>query len=283
MFETQQGTLVIIGGSEDKEGECVILRRFVSLASGTRTGAGGSARIVIVTAATNQSQAVGETYSRVFKRLGAGEARVLDVANRQEANAAATYETVAGASGIFFTGGDQLRITSLLGGTKCDEALHDAYRAGAVIAGTSAGASVMSETMIVEGEDSEAARRNIVQMAPGIGLIREVVIDQHFAQRGRLGRLLTAVAGHPHMLGVGIDEDTAIVVRPDDIFEVIGSQAVTVIDGTQIRESNISESGPRAPLALTNVILHILPAGYRFDKKQRLLLLPEGADRAGRQ
>jgi cyanophycinase len=217
---------------------------------------------------------VGETYSRLFKKLGVGDVGVLDVSNRQEANAAATYQAVAGASGIFFTGGDQLRITSLLGGTRCDEALHDAYRAGAVIAGTSAGASVMSETMIVEGEDTEAPQRNSVQMAPGMGLIREVVIDQHFAQRGRLGRLLTAVAQHPYMLGVGIDEDTAIVLLSGDIFEVIGSQAVTVIDGTQIRETNICESGPREPLALTNLILHILPAGYRFDKKRRLVLLP---------
>ena len=265
---------MIIGGSEDREGECVILRRFVELAAGARPG-GDSARIVVITSATNQAQVVGETYTRLFKRLGAGEVGVLDVANRQEANAAATYETMTGASGIFFTGGDQLRITSLLGGTRCDEALHDAYRAGTVIAGTSAGASVMSETMIVEGEDTEAPQRNIVQMAPGMGLIREVVIDQHFAQRGRLGRLLTAVAQHPYMLGVGIDEDTAIVLLPGDIFEVIGSQTVTVIDGTQIRETNISESGPRAPLALTNVILHILPAGYRFDKKRRLLQLPE--------
>jgi cyanophycinase len=275
MSGTGRGILVIIGGSEDKEGECVILRRFLELVAGARPGGRDSARVVIVTSATDQSQVVGETYSRLFKRLGAGEVGVLDVTNRQEANSAATYEAVAGASGIFFTGGDQLRITSLLGGTRCDEALHDAYRAGAVIAGTSAGASAMSETMIVEGEDAEAPQRNIVQMAPGMGLIREVVIDQHFAQRGRLGRLLTAVAQHPYMLGVGIDEDTAIVVLPDDIFEVIGSKAVTVIDGTQIRETNISESGPRAPLALTNVILHILPAGYRFDKKQRLLMLPE--------
>ncbi len=267
MAEGGRGTLVIIGGSEDKEGECAILRRFVELAGEGRD----QARVVIVTSATNQPRAVGETYAQLFKTLGAGEVGILDIASRQEANAAATYEAVAGASGIFFTGGDQLRITSLLGGTRCDEALHDAYRAGAVIAGTSAGASAMSETMIVDGDEAEAPQRNIVQMAPGMGLIRDVVVDQHFAQRGRLGRLLTAVAQHPYMLGVGIDEDTAIVLFPDEIFEVIGSKSVTVIDGTQIRETNISEAGPRAPLALANVILHILPAGYRFDKKQRLV------------
>ncbi len=276
MSETMLGTLVIIGGSEDTSGECVILRRFVELAASALPGGGGSARIVVVTSAADQPREVGETYTRLFQNWGAREVSVLDIASRQEANTAATYETVKAASGIFFTGGDQLRITSLLGGTRCDEALHDAYRTGSVIAGTSAGASAMSETMIVEGEEKEAPQRNIVQMAPGMGLIRDVVIDQHFAQRGRLGRLLTAVAQHPHMLGVGIDEDTAIVVQPGDIFEVIGSHSVTVIDGTKIRETNVSETGPRAPLALTNVVLHILPAGYRFDKKQRLLLLPAG-------
>lgn len=273
MTEAGRGTLVIIGGSEDQSGDCVILRKFVEL-----TGA-GQARIAIITSATSQPQLVGETYTRLFREFGAQDVRILNVANRREANAAATYETVAHATGIFFTGGDQLRITSLLGGTRCDEALHDAYRTGAVIAGTSAGASAMSETMIVEGEEAEAPQRNMVQMAPGMGLIREVVIDQHFAQRGRLGRLLTAVAQHPYMLGVGIDEDTAIVVYPDEVFEVIGSQSVIVIDGTQIGETNISESGPRAPLALTNIILHTLPAGYRFDKKRRLLILP--ADSSG--
>lgn len=291
MTESIRGTLVIIGGSEDKGGERVILRRFVELAASAaprprpeglgphpvddaaRHSGGGGARIAIVTSAADQPEAVGETYTRIFQDLGAREVSVLNVTSRQEANTAATYEAVSTATGIFFTGGDQLRITSLLGGTRCDEALHDAYRAGAVIAGTSAGASAMSETMIVEGEE-EAPQRNIVQTAPGMGLIRDVVIDQHFAQRGRLGRLLTAVAQHPHMLGVGIDEDTAIVVLPDDLFEVIGSHAVTVIDGTKIRETNISETGPRAPLAMTNMILHILPAGYRFDKKQRQLLLP---------
>ncbi len=146
-----RGILVIIGGSEDKEGECVILRRFVELAGRARH----PARLVIVTSATNRPRSVGKIYSRLFQRLGAGEVGVLDIASRRKANAAATYEAVAGASGIFFAGGDQLRITTLLGGTRCDEALHDAYRAGAVIAGTSAGASAMSERMIIDGEDGE--------------------------------------------------------------------------------------------------------------------------------
>ncbi len=266
MAEKVRGTLLIIGGAEDKTGECTILRRFVELAGGER------ARLVLVTSATGRPLAVGELYRRLFAEFGAPEVAVLHITSRQEANTPGVYETVKRASGIFFTGGDQLRITSLLGGTQFDEALRRAYRDGTVVAGTSAGASAMSETMIVEGEGAEAPKKNTVQMAPGMGLIREVVVDQHFAQRGRLGRLLTAVAQHPYMLGVGIDEDTAIVVRPEGFFEVIGSQTVTVIDGTRIQETNVSELAPCAPLALTNVILHVLPAGYKFDLKKRLPL-----------
>lgn len=263
-----QGTLLVIGGAEDKEEECVILKRFVQMAGG-REG-----RLVLVTSATTRPREVGEGYSRLFQKLGAGEVTVLDVASRREANLESSYRLVAEATGIFFTGGDQLRITSLLGGTRLDEAFHRAYEGGAVLAGTSAGASAMSETMIVEGDGDDPPHRNNVQMAPGLGLIREVVVDQHFAQRGRLGRLLTAVAQHPYMLGVGIDEDTAMVVEPGGVFEVIGSQTVTVVDGREIRETNISETGPREPLVLTNVILHILPAGYRFDLARRRPLSP---------
>ncbi|MDH7576566.1 MAG: cyanophycinase [Bacillota bacterium] len=268
MTEQVQGILLIIGGAEDKTGECLILKKFVELAGGKK------AHLVLVTSATSQPLAAGELYSRLFAGFGVQEVSVLNVAGRYEANTPAVYETVQNASGIFFTGGDQLRITSLLGGTRFDEALRKAHQKGAVVAGTSAGASAMSETMIVEGEGAEAPKKNTVQMAPGMGLIRGVVVDQHFAQRGRLGRLLTAVAQHPSVLGVGIDEDTAIVVTPGAFFEVIGSQTVTVIDGTRVQETNVSELGPCAPLALTNVILHILPAGYRFDLNKRLPISP---------
>ncbi|AFV13005.1 cyanophycinase CphB [Thermacetogenium phaeum DSM 12270] len=261
-----QGTLVVIGGAEDKEGDCLILRRFVELAGGDK------ARLVVVTAAAAEPQRTGEMYRSLFRSLGVAEVAVLDVGSRRDAGDPAVTGKIKQATGIFFTGGDQLRITSILGGTRMDEALRRAHRSGAVIAGTSAGASAMSETMIVEGEETEPPRKNSVQMAPGMGLLREVVVDQHFAQRGRLGRLLAAVAQHPYMLGVGIDEDTAIVVGPDSTFEVIGSHAVTVVDGRKIEESNVSETGSKEPLALTNVILHILPSGYRFETKKRVPL-----------
>ena len=263
MSKQGKGTLVVIGGAEDREHKCLILKKFVALSGGEE----GS--VVVVTAASADHQATGDLYLSLFRELGVGDVSVLHVDSRQDACAQAAEETLEKATGIFFTGGDQLRLTSTLGGTRVDQALHKAYRRGAIIAGTSAGASAMSETMIVDGEETEAPRKNTVQMAPGLGLLRGVVVDQHFAQRGRLGRLLAAVAQYPYVLGVGIDEDTAIIVSTEGTFEVVGSQTVTVIDGKQIKETNVSVTAPQEPLALTNVLLHVLPAGYKFDIKNR--------------
>lgn len=266
MGEKVEGTLVIIGGAEDKEGRCDILRKFVELAGDKE------AKLVIMTAATQQPEVVGEEYRRLFSKLGVKNIEVLDFSSRRQANLPQHVQIIEEATGIFFTGGDQLRITTLLGGTQIYQALHKAYRRGTVIAGTSAGASVMSETMIVEGDSEEAPKRNTLKMAPGMGLIREVVVDQHFAQRGRIGRLLTAVAQNPYILGIGIDEDTAIVVSPQGEFQVYGSQTVTVVDGSQIGHTNVSQSSPSEPLALTKVVLHVLPAGYGFDLSKRIPL-----------
>lgn len=266
MSDKVRGALVIIGGAEDRKRKCLILKRFVELAGGENS------KLVVVTAAAAEPQA-GDVYYDLFQRLGVRDVVVLNVNTRQDARFPGAKDVLEQATGIFFTGGDQLRLTSILGGTLVDDALHTAYRKGTIIAGTSAGASAMSETMIVEGEETEAPRKNTVQMAPGMGLLHEVVVDQHFAQRGRLGRLLAAVAQYPYVLGVGIDEDTAIIVSPEGTFEVVGSHTVTVIDGRQIWDTNVSAASPHDPLALTNVILHILPAGYRFDMKKRNPLL----------
>jgi len=157
-----------------------------------------------------------------------------------------------------------LRITSILGGSGIDKLLKQLYKEGTLIVGTSAGASVMSQTMIVEGNDEDSPRKCTIKMAPGLGLLKDVIIDQHFAQRGRIGRLLAAIAQNPNNLGIGIDEDTAIVVEKNS-FRVIGSNAVTVVEGRKLEHSNVSESSPNEILALTNVILHILPSGYGYD------------------
>lgn len=262
------GTLVIIGGAEDKEGDCEILLRFITLAGGE------DAKIVVMTTATEEPEIVGNQYRDIFQRLGVSNIDILDIPSRETANDPEPEEIITEATGIFFTGGDQLRITTMLGGTKLDSALHDAYNRGIVIAGTSAGASVMSGTMIVEGDSDEAPKKNTLNLAPGMGLLNDVVIDQHFAQRGRIGRLISAVAQNPYTLGVGIDEDTAIVVSPDKTFEVIGSQTVSVVDGRMIQHSNVSEVQQNQVLAVAGVMLHILPKGYRFDVEKRQVVLP---------
>lgn len=269
MSDAVDGTLLIIGGAEDKRGDCEILKNFIKLA-GQRGG-----KIVIMTAATQYPQKVSNEYIRIFKRLGARDVVSLDIPSRQEAQLPSTSDTIVSAGGIFFTGGDQLRITSLLGGTEVDYALHEAYRKGTVIAGTSAGASVMSATMIIGGDGDSTPHHGSISMGPGMGLVRDVVIDQHFAQRGRLGRLVAVVAQQPAMLGVGIDEDTAVLINSGGQMQVIGSQTVTIVDGSKCQHTNVSETKPKQALALTEIIVHILPNNYGFDLQDRRALVHE--------
>lgn len=254
-----EGRLLVIGGNEEKEGECRILRSFVEMA-GAR-----DARLVILTTATELPEEVGEEYQGIFERLGAGEVRVLHAETRREASERSLAEAVREASGIFLTGGDQLRLTSILGGSEADRSILAAFRGGAIVAGTSAGASAMAGTMIVSGDSADTATRSTVSMAQGMSLVEDVVIDQHFAQRGRMNRLLASVAQNPHLLGIGIDEDTAVLVTPDGQCEIIGSQSVTILDGRQIRQTNVSDSSSREPLAITNLVMHVLPEGYGYD------------------
>ncbi|PWI57517.1 cyanophycinase [Sulfoacidibacillus thermotolerans] len=256
------GALVIIGGAEDKRGDMTILREFIRLAGGTH------ARIVVMTVATELPLEVGADYIDVFEKIGVEDVRTFDVSSREAADRDSACRAIEKATGVFFTGGEQIRITTLLGGTKVDSALHTAHEKGVVLAGTSAGASMMSSTMIVEGAGDTNPRIGIVQMAPGMEFIDGVVIDQHFAQRGRLGRLLSAVAQYPHHLGLGIDEDTAVIVRGTQ-FEVIGRGAVSVVDAGALTFSNLGELRNNDALALCGVKLHILPAGYKFSLRER--------------
>ncbi|GAB4370326.1 MAG: cyanophycinase [Elainellaceae cyanobacterium] len=260
------GQLVIIGGAEDKEGECRILREFVRRAGSTE------ARIVVMTVATGLPGEVGEQYTRIFEKMGVANVRVVDTANRDDANDSGALDAVNEATGVFFTGGDQARITECLKGTELHELLHKRFAEGLVIAGTSAGAAMMPDMMIAEGESQTNPRMEVVRMEEGMGFLPEVVIDQHFAERGRLGRLLSAVTQQPVVLGFGIDENTAIIVD-GDIIEVIGEGAVTVIDISNILHCNLSELLRDEPLALCGAKLHILPQGYRFNLKERMPIL----------
>ncbi|WP_088226310.1 cyanophycinase [Desulfosporosinus sp. FKB] len=266
MTEHVEGKLLIIGGAEDKKNECKILKRFVQEAGGKES------RITVLTAATELPLQVGNEYHSLFLELGALEVQVLDVSDRIQANRRGIGKEFENSTGVFFTGGDQLRITGLLGGTILGSTLQQLYERGVIIAGTSAGASVMSDTMIVGGE-AGTAKKDSLTMAPGLGLLRSVVIDQHFAQRGRIGRLLSAISHNPYVLGVGIDEDTAILVQDDARFSVVGSNTVTVADASSSTTTNVSETSPGQSLVLSPILLHVLSDGYGFDLKRRESLL----------
>lgn len=261
MSETR-GQLVIIGGAEDREGECKILREFVRRAGGVK------ARIVVMTAATELPREVGDDYIRVFERLGVDNVRIVDTAHRDDTTSSSALEAIEKATGIFFTGGDQARITSILKDSELDAAIHKRFAAGAVVGGTSAGAAVMPDVMIVEGDSQTNPRVEVVEMAPGMAFLPGVAIDQHFSQRGRLGRLLSALAQQPAVLGFGIDENTAMIVNGNE-FEVIGEGAVTVVDVAEITHSNLQGLLKDEALAICGARLHILPEGYRFDLKSR--------------
>lgn len=262
--ETAIGPLVIIGGGEDRQGSMLILRRVVELAGRVPGGIG------VVTTASADGEDAFSLYGAAFSRLGAEGVIPLTIDSRREAERAVYSRHLACLGAAFFSGGDQLRITSLLGGTRFHRALLAAHRRGMVVAGTSAGAAMMSDTMIVEGDAEEYPSRNNVKMAAGLGLWRGVVVDQHFTQRGRIGRLLAALAQNPAVLGVGLDENTAIEVdRGAGCLRVIGAQTVTILDGRAIRQTNAAETGASQPLAVGPVALHVLPAGFGFDLATR--------------
>lgn len=263
MEEKVKGRLIIIGGAEEKSYRGVVLQKVVELSGGE------DANIVVVTVATQNPKEQGDRYVNIFKGMHVENVNLVHIESRKDANSIENIKVLEKASCIFFTGGDQLRITSLMGGTESEMLIRRKYKTGTIVAGTSAGASAMSETMITSGNDDDSPKKCTLKMAPGLGLLKGTIIDQHFAQRGRIGRLLLAIAQNPHMLGVGIDEDTGIVVMPDAIFQVIGSNAVTILDGINCTMTNVSELDPNQVLAMTDVLMHVLPVGYKYDLNAR--------------
>lgn len=264
------GPLIIIGGHEDKEGERVILREVARHLAGRK--------LVIATVASHEPEGYFEGYQKAFAAIGVTNLEELYVEDRNESLAGSRLALLDGAGGIFFSGGDQLRITSQIGDTPIERKIRDLHAGGAVIAGTSAGASMMSETMLVRGASSESYRIGELHMAPGLGLVPGVIIDQHFAERGRYGRLLGAVAHNPRLLGIGVDEDTALVVK-GRALTVIGSGAAYVVDGETATHSNIAEARADRALSMFDVRMHVLSSGDRFDLDARE---PEaGQHRAG--
>jgi cyanophycinase len=227
-----------------------------------------------MTVATNLPEEVGAEYKKVFKRLGVADVKVVDVSSREDTGSTKAMSAIEEATGLFFTGGDQLHITALLGGTEMDRIIKERVGKGLVLGGTSAGAAMMSNSMMLGGESETNPRFGCVEIGPGMDFLVGTLIDTHFSQRGRHGRLLTATAHYPQDLGLGIDEDTALVVKGNE-FEVIGSGAVTVIDAGGITHTNLHELQKNEGLELHNVRMHILPSGARFSLTERKPLVLE--------
>jgi cyanophycinase len=274
----RSGTLIIIGGREEKAGGMLILKEVAR-----RVGRG---KLVIATVASSVGDELWQEYRKIFKMLGVAHIHHLDVVDRQEAVDKQALKAVKGASAVFFTGGDQLKITSELGGTIVAEEIQRIYQGGGLIAGTSAGASVMSETMLVSGAaDSSVRVGSEPRTAPGLGFVKDMIIDQHFAERGRIGRLLAVVAQNPKFLGIGIDENTAVVMQDDQVLRVIGSGAVYVIDAHESTDSNVSASGQQDVLSIFNVKVHVLSAdnAFNLNEKQPLKSLSGKVPRSKRR
>ncbi|NJL23496.1 MAG: cyanophycinase [Leptolyngbyaceae cyanobacterium SM1_3_5] len=259
---SQHGQLFIIGGAEDKEGDCKILREFVRQAGGLQ------AHLVIMTVATEMPKEVGDNYTEIFERLGAEDVKVLDTGKREDAEDPQAIATIEQATGVFFTGGNQARITEMLRDSKLHHVMLDRLKQGLVIGGTSAGAAMMPDMMIVSGEAETNPRVEVAEMEPGMGFLPGIVIDQHFAQRGRLGRLLSALMQQPAVLGFGIDENTAIVVDGTSI-QVVGDGAVTIVDVADVTHTNADALLKDEDMAICGAKLHILPHGYRFHMEKR--------------
>jgi len=258
------GPIMAIGGAEDKLDDKVILATFIQLAGGR------AARIAIVPTASSIESA-GERYKALFLGLGAGQAEVVYIADRADADGDAPLELLADATGIFLTGGNQMKLNAIVNGTRASHIVRERNHAGAIIAGTSAGASILSTHMVAYGASGPVPRMRMAQMVAGFGLVPDVIVDQHFRQRDRIGRLLALVALSPSLLGLGVDEDTAALFDASGVLEVIGRNSVTIVDGAHMYSDVFRVKGHGA-ITVSNAILHILTPGHRFDLRTRRLL-----------
>ena len=258
----QRGWIVPIGGAEQKENDARILERFVGLC-------GGDDADIVVIPTASQLPDTGARYERIFSELGAGRVTALDFDTRRDTGERNRMQRIEQASGIFFTGGNQLRISTLIGGTPIAQLIRTRNAQGVHVGGTSAGASILSEHMIAFGKEGSSPTAGSVRLAPGLGLTNRFVIDQHFRQRDRLGRLLAALAYNPFAIGIGLDEDTAAFILPDNTLEVEGSGAVTVVDAGELQFSSMDRADEDEPICLLGLKIHILTAGATFNLHTR--------------
>ena len=259
----QRGWIIPIGGAEEKENSPQILRRFVELA-------GGDHADIVVLPTASQVRDTGARYERIFGELGAGSVSALDFDTRRDCEEPGRLARLKRATGIFFTGGNQLRLSTLLGGTPVAKAVRVLNAAGVPVAGTSAGAAFISEHMIAFGDEGSTPMAGSVRLAAGLGLTNRFIIDQHFRQRDRLGRLLTALAYNPFAVGMGLDEDTAAFIAPDNTVHVEGSGAITVVDAAEVQFSSMDSVNEGRPVCLLGIKMHILTQGATFNLHTRL-------------
>ena len=258
-----RGWIVPIGGAENKENDRHILERFV------RVSGGANANIVVIPTASRMHE-TGPRYEEIFKDLGAPQVTVMDFDTRRDCQEAGRLRRIEEATGIFFTGGNQLRLTTLLGGTPVAKLVRARNAQGVTVGGTSAGASILSEHMIAAGDEGSSMIAGSVRLAPGLGLTNRFIIDQHFRQRDRLGRLLTALAYNPFAVGIGLDEDTAAFIGPDETVQVEGSGGVTIVDGADVSYSSIDSVEEGQPVCMLGLKLHLLVAGATFNLHTRI-------------
>jgi cyanophycinase len=260
--ELTRGFVVPIGGAEERAGAMPVLSRFVELCGGS------DARLAIIPTASNLPD-TGDRYVEIFKEAGVGSACSLAINDRADASDPVWLEKLEEVHGIFITGGNQLRLSTILGGTEIAKSIRRLNASGIHVAGTSAGAAFMPQHMITGGMPGVLPQADGVNLAPGIGLTNTLLIDQHFSQRNRLGRLLTAISYNPFLIGVGIDEDTALFVGPDQMGEVVGSGSITIVDPDELSYTSMSEATKQDSLSLHNLKLHILSEGCRYDVNSR--------------
>ncbi len=259
------GRLMIIGGAEDKLKDKIILQRFVELCGGP------SSRIRVLSAASGDPASAWATYQSVFAELGVADCQPIPIPDRESADSSAVADLILQADGIFISGGDQRRLMDLIWETESFRALHAAFHVrGCCVGGTSAGAAVLSRHMLVQGEATIRPEKEVAELDIGLGFVARAIVDQHFSERGRLGRLLSALAQRPQMLGVGVDEDTALLIERGLGVEVIGQGAVTIVDGRNML-SNQDRISERERLELLGVRLHVLPAGHRYSLNPKVL------------
>jgi cyanophycinase len=258
----KRGWIVPIGGAENKENDQRILARFVAVSGGKE------ADIVVIPTASRLHE-TGPRYENLFRELGAARVTVMDFDTRRDCQEANRLQRLEAASGIFFTGGNQLRLSTLLGGTPVATLIRRRNAAGVAVGGTSAGASILSEHMIAFGDEGSSVISGSVRLAPGLGLTNRFVIDQHFRQRDRLGRLITALAYNPFAIGIGLDEDTAAFIGPDGLLEIEGSGGVTVVDASEVRFSSMDTATEGQPVCILGLKVHILVPGATFDLNTR--------------